>query len=156
LRLLCVLGGFAVNLMKKLVLYGLILAALIFLLKIIEYKFLISSLSVEFYIAIIAVMFTVVGVWGGLKLTATKKVIIEVPVSQFTLNEENLRRLEISKREYEVLELMSTGLTNQDIADRLSVSLNTVKTHTSSLFLKMDVKRRTQAIQKAKDLSLIP
>jgi DNA-binding CsgD family transcriptional regulator len=150
------LSGFAVNQMKKLILYGLILACLIFLLKIIEYKFLISSLSIEFYIAIIAIMFTVVGIWGGLKLTTRKKVIVTVPTAQFILNERNLKSFGISKREHEVLELMATGLTNQEIADRLLVSLNTVKSHTSNLFLKLDVKRRTQAIQKAKNQQLIP
>lgn len=142
--------------MRKAILYGLILALLVFLLKLIEYKFLIRELSIEFYIGVIAVLFTILGVWGGRKLTPSKKVIVTVPATPFILNEENLRSLSISKREHEVLELMAKGLSNQEIADRLFVSLNTVKTHTSSLFLKMDVKRRTQAIQKAKDLSLIP
>ena len=64
--------------------------------------------------------------------------------------------LGISKREYEVLELMARGLSNQEIADALFVSINTIKTHVSNLFLKLDTKRRTQAIQKAKELRLIP
>jgi DNA-binding CsgD family transcriptional regulator len=142
--------------MRKTILYGLILASLIFFLKLIEYKFLVRELSVELLIGIIVVLFTVLGIWGGRKLTSPKKVIVPVPATPFILNEENLKFFGVSKREYEVLELMANGLSNQQIADRLFVSLNTVKTHTSSLFLKMDVKRRTQAIQKGKDLKLIP
>lgn len=75
---------------------------------------------------------------------------------EFILNEQELQKLGISKREHEVLELMSTGLTNQEIADKLFVSLNTIKTHSSNLFLKLEVSRRTQAIQKGKQLRLIP
>jgi DNA-binding CsgD family transcriptional regulator len=142
--------------MRKTILYGLILASLIFFLKLIEYKFLVRELSVELLIGIIVVLFTVLGIWGGRKLTSSKKVIVSVPATPFILNEENLKFFGVSKREYEVLELMANGLSNQEIADRLFVSLNTVKTHTSSLFLKMDVKRRTQAIQKGKDFKLIP
>ena len=108
----------------------------------------------EFYVGIVAVMFTILGVWAGLKLTRKKTIIITNPNFQF--DESRLERLGISKREYEVLELMSKGHSNQEIADKLFVSLNTVKTHSSNLFLKLDAKRRTQAIQKAKELELIP
>ena len=72
------------------------------------------------------------------------------------MNEKILTETGISKREHEVLELMAKGLTNQEIADKLFVSLNTVKTHTANLFVKLDAKRRTQAIQRAKELQLIP
>lgn len=142
--------------MRKGIVYGLALALFFFFLRWIEYKFVIRELSREFYIGLIAVMFVVVGVWAGRKLTARKKVTITSPPSTFVMNEQYLSELGISKREHEVLELMARGLTNQQIADRLSLSLNTIKTHTSSLFLKLEVKRRTQAIQKAKDLFLIP
>jgi len=74
----------------------------------------------------------------------------------FIFNESELQRLGISKRELEVLELISRGLSNQQIADTLFVSLNTIKTHSSNLFLKLDVNRRTQAVQRAKELRLIP
>jgi NarL family two-component system response regulator LiaR len=142
--------------MRKAILYGFILALLIFVLKLIEYKFLVRELSIEFFIGLIVVMFTVLGVWGGRKLTSSKKIVVTVSATPFILNEGNLKSLGISRREHEVLEQMAKGLSNQEIANRLVLSLNTVKTHTSSLFLKMDVKRRTQAIQKAKDLNLIP
>jgi ATP/maltotriose-dependent transcriptional regulator MalT len=79
-----------------------------------------------------------------------------VPATPFEVNEENLKNLGISKREHEVLLLMAQGLSNQEIGDKLFVSLNTVKTHSSNLFYKLEAKRRTQAIQKAKGLNLIP
>jgi NarL family two-component system response regulator LiaR len=75
--------------------------------------------------------------------------------SDFKLNEQAVAQLRISKRELEVLQLMAEGLSNQEIAGRLFVSLNTIKTHTSNLFEKLEAGRRTQAIEKAKRLSLI-
>jgi two-component system, NarL family, response regulator LiaR len=138
---------------RTILLYGLSLAVLIFLLKLIEYKFVVRDLSLEFYIGAIAIFFTVLGVWVGLKLTKKKMVIITNPAFQF--DQSRIDSLGISKREYEVLELMAKGLSNQEIADKLFVSLNTIKTHSSNLFLKLEVARRTQAVQKAKELQLI-
>lgn len=140
---------------KTILLYGLALAVLIFLLKVVEYRFFVRDLSLEFYIGVIAIVFTGIGIWSGLKLTSKKMVMVPTPATPFQLNEAELKKSGISKREYEVLELMAQGLSNQEIADKLFVSLNTVKTHTSSLFLKLETKRRTQAVQKAKDLRLI-
>lgn len=139
---------------KTIFLYAIALALLVFLLKFIEYRFFIRELSLEFYIGLIAVLFTVIGVWAGVKLTRKKTVVI-MAGSDFILDEDKLKQLGISKREHEVLELMAAGLSNQEIADKLFVSLNTVKTHSSNLFIKLDVKRRTQAIQKAKELRLL-
>jgi NarL family two-component system response regulator LiaR len=138
---------------RTILIYGLSLAALIFLLKFIEYRFLVRDLSLEFYIGAIAIFFTVLGVWAGLKLTKKKTIIITNPAFQF--DQSRIDSLGISKREYEVLELMAKGLSNQEIADKLFVSLNTIKTHSSNLFLKLEVSRRTQAVQKAKELQLI-
>jgi len=138
---------------KTILLYGVALAALTGILKFIEYRFLVRDLSLEFYLGAVAVLFTAVGVWAGLRLTR-RKVIIANP--DFKLNEAELQRLGISKREYEVLELMAQGLSNQEIADKLFVSLNTVKTHSSNLFMKLDARRRTQAIHRAKELGLLP
>lgn len=138
---------------RTILIYGLSLAVLIFLLKFIEYRFLVRDLSLEFYIGAIAIFFTVLGVWAGLKLTKKKTIIITNPAFQF--DQTRIDSLGISKREYEVLELMAKGLSNQEIADKLFVSLNTVKTHSSNLFLKLEVSRRTQAVQKAKELQLI-
>lgn len=145
--------------MKRTILsYSLALAALISMLKLLEYRFLVHTLSLEIYLGLIAILFTVLGVWVGLKLTQTKS----IPVSQsnyqvdFQLDPARLEKFGISKREYQVLDLMAQGLSNQEIADALFVSLNTIKTHSSNLFLKLDTKRRTQAVQKAKELRLIP
>ena len=138
---------------RTIILYSLALAALVFLMKFLEYRFIIRDLSLEFYFGIVAILFTALGIWAGLKLTR-KKVVLVGP--DFILNEFELQRLGISKRELEVLELISRGLSNQQIADTLFVSLNTIKTHSSNLFLKLDVNRRTQAVQRAKELRLIP
>ena len=140
---------------KTIFLYGLILAALIALLKFLEYRYIMRALSLEFYMGLLAVFFTSLGVWAGLKLTRKREVLISGP-QPFVFSEANMKNLGISKREMEVLELIAAGLTNQEIADKLFVSLNTVKTHSSNLFIKLDVKRRTQALQRAKVLQLIP
>jgi two-component system, NarL family, response regulator LiaR len=141
---------------RTIILYGAALAILIFFLKFVEYRFFVKDLSLEFYVGLIAVLFTLLGVWAGLKLTRKKTVIVTVPAADFRIDEDKLRDLGISRREHEVLELMAKGLSNQEIADKLFVSLNTVKSHASSLFLKLETKRRTQTIQKAKELRLIP
>jgi len=138
---------------KTILLYGIALAALTGLLKFIEYRFFVYDLSLEFYLGIVAVLFTGLGIWAGLRLTR-RKVIIATP--DFKLNEPELRRLGISKREYEVLELIAQGLSNQEIAEKLFVSLNTVKTHSSNLFMKLEARRRTEAIRRAKELRLLP
>ena len=141
---------------RTIVLYGLILALLVLFLKFIEYRFLVRDFSLEFYLGLVALLFTAVGIWVGLKLTRRKPDLTPAPIGDFPPDEEKLKGLGISKREYEVLELIAAGLSNQEIADKLFVSLNTIKTHSSNLFIKLDVKRRTQAIQKAKELRLIP
>jgi len=138
---------------KTIILYGLAMAVFIFLLKYLEYRLLIHDLSTEIYVGIIAITFTALGIWAGIRLTRKKVMVTD---GNFIFNEKELQRLGISKREHEVLELVASGLSNQEIADKLFVSLNTIKTHTSNLFLKLDVSRRTQAIQKAKELRLIP
>ncbi|CAH0994079.1 HTH-type transcriptional regulator MalT [Emticicia aquatica] len=142
---------------KDLILYGFSLAILLFLLKWIELHFVIINHSFEIYVGLIALFFTALGIWLALKLN--KPTIIEKEIftnkKGFKLNEIEVQKLGLSKRELEVLHLMSTGLSNQEIAEKLFVSLNTIKTHASNLFEKLDVKRRTQAIEKAKRLSLI-
>ena len=107
----------------------------------------------EIYAGIIAILFTALGVWVGLKFTRRKVVLVS---PDFKLDIAVVERLGISKREQEVLDLISKGFSNQEIADKLFVSINTVKTHSSNLFQKLDVSRRTQAIQRAKELRLIP
>ena len=138
---------------RTIIIYGLALAALIALMRYIEYQYFARTLSVEFYVGIVAIFFTALGIWAGLKLTRKK---VQVVGPEFIRNDVELARLEISKRELEVLELMAQGLSNQEIANKLFVSLNTIKTHSSNLFLKLTVSRRTQAVQRARELRLIP
>ncbi|MBO9561746.1 MAG: hypothetical protein J7621_03195 [Niastella sp.] len=154
---------------RLIILYGVALAVLLFLLKWLELRFIIMNHAFEVYAGAIAVIFTALGIWLALKLTKPKVTTVvvektiyidkEVPAPSgmgFTPDGQALSKSGISKRELEVLQLIAQGLSNQEIADQLFVSLNTVKTHSSNLFLKLDVKRRTQAIERAKKLSIIP
>jgi ATP/maltotriose-dependent transcriptional regulator MalT len=146
---------------RPILIYGLLGGVLIAALKLIEYRFLVIEHSVEIYGGLIAAVFAVVGIWLGLKLTRKKEVIIErevlVPAGQpFSLNQQKLAQLGITKRELEILGLIATGLSNREIAEKLFVSENTVKTHSSRLFDKLSAKRRTQAVQLGKEMGLIP
>jgi DNA-binding CsgD family transcriptional regulator len=144
---------------KHILIYGLCGGALIVLLKLVEYRFLVVQHSIEIYGGLIALLFAVLGIWLGLKLTKNKETIIvrEVPAPQsFTLNETRLRELGITRRELEILGLIAGGLSNREIAEKLFVSENTVKTHSSRLFEKLSARRRTQAVQVGKELGLIP
>lgn len=142
-------------------LYGIGGGLLIALLKLVEYRFLVVEHSVEIYGGLIALLFAGVGIWLGLKLTGKKEVVVykEVAVpasSPFVLNEVRLRELAVTPRELEILALIATGMSNREIAEKLFVSENTVKTHSSRLFDKLSAKRRTQAVQIGKELGLIP
>lgn len=140
------------TLRRSIVIYGLAMAALLALLKLIEYQFFIRDLSLEMYLGLVAVIFVVLGVWAGTRLTRVKIVKVD---PDFEVDAEQVKRLGITKREYEVLCLIAAGLSNQEIADKLFVSTSTIKTHTSSIFQKLDASRRTQAIQKAKELRIL-
>ncbi|MCC7501145.1 MAG: DNA-binding response regulator [Flavobacteriales bacterium] len=137
------------------VLYGLAMAVLVFILKYVEYRYWIRDLRMEVYVGVVAVLFTGLGVWVGSKLLAEKKEKQVVAVPLPVLKDGSLRSLGISARELEVLHLMAQGCSNREIADRLFISLPTVKSHASSLFVKLDVSRRTQAVHKAKSLGII-
>src|SRR5882762_10781533 len=148
---------------KATIVYSISLAFLLFLLKWLEFRFIIFEHSFEIYIGFIAVIFTALGIWLALKLSKPKieTVVIEKEVyvnrnENFVLDTSLISQLELSKRELEILSLLAQGHSNQEIAAKLFVSLSTVKTHIQNLFEKLDVKRRTQAVEKAKRLSLIP
>ena len=148
---------------KHILIYGLCGGLLIVLLKLIEYRFLVVEHSIEIYGGLVAAVFAGLGIWLGLKLTKKGETVIvnvlkEVPVAAapFAVNEARLRELSITPREREILELIANGLSNREIAERLFVSENTVKTHSSRLFDKLSAKRRTQAVQIGKELGLIP
>jgi DNA-binding CsgD family transcriptional regulator len=141
--------------------YGVCGGVLIVVLKLIEFRFLVVEHSIEIYGGLVAALFAALGIWLGLKLTKKKEVLIvkEVPVpasQSFTLNEQRLKDLGITRRELEILELIARGMSNREIADKLFVSENTVKTHSSRLFDKLSAKRRTQAVQIGKEMGLIP
>ena len=146
---------------RQVLIYGLIGGLLITLLKWTEYRFLVIEHSIEIYGGLIAATFAVLGIWLGLKLTGTRERIVvkEVPVpagEPFVPDERKREGLGITPREMEILGLIATGLSNREIADRLFVSENTVKTHSSRLFDKLGAKRRTQAVQIGKTAQLIP
>lgn len=147
---------------RTVLLYALSMSALVFLMKVIQYQYLIRDLSVEFYIGLIAAIFTGMGIWAGMRLTSKKNTWVpqlaepEPHHVQPSAQLADPEQFGISKRELEVLELMAAGLSNQEIADRLFVSMNTVKTHASNLFVKLDVGRRTQAVSRAREIGLLP
>lgn len=154
---------------KAIILYSISLGIMLFLLKWLELRFIIFHHSYEVYIGFIAVIFTALGIWLALKLSKPKieTVVVEKEVyintnenlpgqEAFVLNTSIVSQLELSKRELEVLGLLAQGHSNQEIAEKLFVSVSTVKTHIQNLFEKLDVKRRMQAVEKAKRLRLIP
>jgi len=150
---------------RNILLYGLALAGLLLLLKWLEWRFIIFDHAIEVYSGALALVFTGLGIWLALKLARPKvrTVVVVEPAPEVRgqetpvqgIDEKELARLGLSGREQEVLQLIAEGLSNQEIADRLFVSLNTVKTHCSRIFEKLDVRRRTQAIEKSKKLRLI-
>jgi DNA-binding CsgD family transcriptional regulator len=152
---------------KTVLLYGLLGGLLIAALKLIEYRFLVVEHSLEIYGGIVALLFAALGIWLGLKLTKTKETVVvrevpvrvEVPVrasEPFVVNRARQEQLGITARELEILAAIAEGLSTKEIAAKLFVSENTVKTHSSRLFDKLNAKRRTQAVQLAKDAGLIP
>ena len=142
---------------KTVLLYGLIGGLAIALLKFVEYRFLVIEHSIEIYGGLVALFFSGLGIWLGLKLTRTKVVLKEVPVTgPFVLNEARLAELGITPRELEILTQIAAGMSNKEIAAKLFVSENTVKTHAAAVFDKLQAKRRTQAVQIAKHAGLIP
>lgn len=137
--------------MKKVIaLYALAMAVAAFALQWLEYQYAVRVFSTEIYIVAIALLFTALGLWVGHRLTRRGR------PEEFRRNAEAIDYMGISDREVEVLELLAHGLTNKEIAERLFVSPNTVKTHLANLYGKLDVARRTQAIRKARSLRIIP
>lgn len=137
--------------MKKTVLvYSLATAGGAFALSWLEYKYTVRVFSTEVYIVLVALLFTGLGIWVGHRLTA------KTQAPAFVKNDQAIRYLGISDREYEVLLLLAEGHSNKEIAKRLFISANTVKTHLARVYSKLEVSRRTQAIHKAKSLDIIP
>ena len=144
---------------KHVLLYGLVGGALILLLNVIEYQYLVVDRSVEIYGGLIAIVFAVTGIWLGLKITRRPETVIVREIAtpaSFSVDEGKRGRLGITARELEILNLIAAGLSNREIAEKIFVSENTVKTHSSRLFDKLGARRRTQAVQLGKQFGLIP
>jgi len=150
---------------KTILLYGLLGGVLIVALKLIEYRWLVLEHSLEIYGGLVALLFSGVGLWLGRKLARPRerlvvrevpvRVEVPVPAGPFVRNEARVRELGLTPRELEILEAVASGLSNKEIAARLFVSENTVKTHAGRVFAKLSARRRTQAVQRAKEAGLI-
>jgi DNA-binding CsgD family transcriptional regulator len=146
---------------KHVLLYGLLGGAAIVVLRLIEYRWLVVEYSVEIYAALTAAVFAALGIWLGQRLTRPRETVIvrEVMVpapANFVRDDRKLESLGVTPRELEILELIAAGLSTREIAERVHVSENTVKTHSSRVFDKLGARRRTQAVQLGKELKLIP
>ena len=157
------------SLLQHALLYGAIGGALIVVLNLLEYRYLVLTHSFELYAAMIAIVFVSLGLWLGATLTGRperhvvlREIEVAVPITVAVSTEpfavDGARRdaLGVTKRELEILGLMADGLSNKEIADRIFVSENTVKTHSSRLFEKLGARRRTQAIKAGQSAGLIP
>ena len=147
---------------RQVLIFGVLGGVLITVLKLAEYRFLVVEHSLEIYGGLVAATFAVLGIWLGLQLTGRRErvVVKEVPVAAiaepFVLNQSKQQDLGITRREMEVLELIAQGMSNREIAGKLFVSENTVKTHSSRVFDKLGARRRTQAVQLGKEFGLLP
>jgi len=149
---------------RHVLIYGVIGGVLVAVLQWTQYRFLVIEHSAEIYGALIAAIFAGLGIWLGLRLKASRERVVlrevPVPVAQaaapFAPDDRKREDLNITRRELEILALVAEGLSNREIAAKLFVSENTVKTHCSRAFDKLGAKRRTQAVQLGKEFGLIP
>jgi DNA-binding CsgD family transcriptional regulator len=144
---------------RTVLIYGLLGGVTIVLLRLVEYRFLVVEHSLEIYGALVALIFAGLGIWLGLRLVRPKATVIvrEVPAAvSFAVNAESIERFGMTPRELEILQLIAEGLSNREISERLFVSENTVKTHSARLFSKLNARRRTQAVQIAKEAGVLP
>lgn len=134
---------------KTVIVFGLLILALLLLFQFSKYALISNNLQIEFVIAAIAIIFFLVGIY------INKKSLNITKIASNEIDYKKIEELDISKREYEVLQNISEGLSNKEIAERLFLSESTIKTHVSSILLKLNAKRRTQAIQIAKSLQIL-
>jgi DNA-binding CsgD family transcriptional regulator len=137
---------------RTIILYAAALALAATALQWLEYRYLARTVSTEIYIVLLAVGFAALGAWAGHRLTASTR----APRAEFARNEAAVRSLGLTSRECEILDLLASGESNKELARRLGISPNTVKTHVARLYEKLGVQRRVQAIEKARLLALIP
>lgn len=136
---------------RTIILYGLALAVAVALLDWLEYRYLARAFTIEIYLALVAAAFVVLGIWTGTKMTPR-----HAPAGPFQRNDAAIRSLGLSPREVEILDALALGESNKEMARRLGISPNTVKTHIARVYEKLEVQRRVQAIEKARLLALIP
>jgi DNA-binding CsgD family transcriptional regulator len=136
---------------RTIILYAAALAIAAFLLDWLEYRYLARAFSTQLYVALLAIFFIALGVWAGIKLTPRR-----APSQDFRRNAAAARSLGLSPRELEIIEALATGESNKEMARRLGISPNTVKTHIARVYEKLEVQRRVQAVEKARFLTLIP
>ncbi len=154
---------------RHVLIFGLVGGLLIAILQYTEYRFVIIEHSVELYSALVAILFAAFGIWLGLRLTRNRETIRETvvvrevfvpaepaPVEPFAPNTVQQQTLGITARELEILTLVAQGFSNREIASQLFISENTVKTHCARAFDKLGAARRTQAVQRGKELGLLP
>ena len=153
---------------RHVLIFGLVGGFLIAILEYSEYRFIVIEHSVEIYVALVAILFATFGIWLGLRIarrrkpireTVVREVIVPAPATilePFSPNAANQQTFGITARELEILNLIAGGLSNREIATQLFVSENTVKTHCARAFEKLGAARRTQAVQRCKELGLLP
>jgi DNA-binding NarL/FixJ family response regulator len=153
---------------RRIVLYGIAGGALIALLKVVEYRTFVHAHPAEIYGGLVAVLFTALGIHFGRRWSRQREVVVvrevavpaptpsPAPGGPFAPDPRRLDELGITPREQEILELIAAGLSNREIGERAFISENTVKTHSSRLFDKLGVQRRVQAVQRARELGLLP
>lgn len=154
---------------RHVLLFGVVGGVLIATLQYTEYRFIVIEHSIELYSALIAILFATFGIWLGLRLTRSrptsretvvvKEVLIpaDAPVPQtFVPDTSQQNSVGITARELEVLTLVARGLSNREIATELFVSENTIKTHCARAFDKLGASRRLQAVQRGRELGLLP
>jgi DNA-binding NarL/FixJ family response regulator len=130
--------------------FGIVVACILILFQLAKFSYFTGQSRIEIWIAAISLIFFVVGVFISRRYFPSKS-----PAPSGIVNQKNLKQVGLSKREYEILQLINQGLSNQEIADRLFLSESTVKKHVSNIFLKLDVQRRTEAIKRAKELEIL-
>jgi DNA-binding CsgD family transcriptional regulator len=157
----------SLSMKRHVLIFGLVGGLLIAILQYTEYRFIVIEHSVELYGALVAILFAAFGIWLGLRITRRRETMVKEvlgpasgrnsePSSPFSPNIAQQQSLGITERELEILTLIARGLSNREIATQLFVSENTVKTHCSRAFGKLGAARRTQAVQRGKELGLLP
>lgn len=136
--------------MKKTILvFSALILALLVLFQLGKYSLISGNTSIEIFLTVVALVFLGIGLYINQRNRNLNSEATEI-------DHQKIKDLGISNREHEVLVEMASGLSNREIGEKLHISESTIKTHVSNLLVKLNAKRRTQAIQIAKKLSLIP